>query len=67
MVVMIGTIENGAIHLRDDVKLPENGEVFVSVPGETLPVAHLRTPRLADPLQYPLFEKQVFDLDDDSL
>lgn len=65
MVVMIGTIENGAIHLRGDVTLPEHGEVYVAVPGEGVPIAGLRSPRLADPVDAPLFDKQVLDLDGD--
>jgi hypothetical protein len=50
-----GVVENGCIRLLDDVSLPERAKVYIIFPGtyevELPPVAHIRSPRLADPSQ----------------
>lgn len=59
MAMLIGTVENGAIHLRVGVQLPEHGEVFVTTPEDEAPMALIGSPQLADPEDFPRFEKQV--------
>lgn len=58
-----GVVENGRIRLSEEVTLPENTRVFVIVANDvaTPAVAHLRSPRLADPQQTADFRKQVLE------
>ena len=59
MAMLIGIVENGAIHLRVGVQLPEHGEVFVTTPEDEVPMALIGSPQLADPEDFQRFEKQV--------
>ena len=55
-----GIVENGQIRLRDNVTLPENAKVYVVIPDlETMPKAHIHSPRLARPEQAGDLAKQV--------
>jgi hypothetical protein len=51
-----GTVKNGQIQLLDNVSLPENTKVYVSVPDAA---PRLRSPRLADPRRIVDFQKQI--------
>jgi hypothetical protein len=62
-----GVVENGKIHLREDVSLAENTRVYVIVADMHMaPPAHVRTPRLADPKQAGDFHKQVMEIPADA-
>ena len=53
-------MENGCVRLPEDAKLPEKSKVYVVVPGIEVPrTVHVRSPRLADPSQAPLFALEV--------
>jgi hypothetical protein len=53
-------VENGCIRLPADARLPEQSKVYVIVPGTELPrTVHIKSPRLADPSQTPLFKVEV--------
>ncbi|MBI4601073.1 MAG: hypothetical protein HY721_03845 [Planctomycetes bacterium] len=55
-----GTVEQGRIRLRDNVRLPENTRVFVVVPDLGVErVAQVATPRLADKRQASDFKLEV--------
>ena len=62
-----GVVENGCVHLPAGVLLPEKAKVYVVVPGISesggKPVAHIASPRLANPEQANDFIKKVFDLE----
>ncbi len=59
-----GIVENGQIRLRDDVTLPEHTKVYVVIPDvETMPQAHVYSPRLAHPEQAADFAKQIVEGD----
>jgi hypothetical protein len=60
VVTYQGTVENGCVRLPAGVLLPEKATVYVIVPGvESQPVAHIRSPRLADPAQAVQFQMEV--------
>ncbi|HET6251981.1 MAG TPA: hypothetical protein VFE47_30125 [Tepidisphaeraceae bacterium] len=62
-----GVVENGRIRLREDVNLPENARVFVVVVEKSeRPVAHIRSPRLANSEDAIHFRKQVVELPPDA-
>ena len=53
-------VENGCIQLPAGAMLPEKSTVYVVVPGIESPrTARIRSPRLADPSQAPLFKMEV--------
>lgn len=60
-----GVVENGRIQLPAGVTLPEGAKVYVICPEiaefevEPPPVAHIYSPRLADPSQAADFVKMV--------
>ena len=54
-----GIVQNGRVCLEPGVRLPEDTEVFVVVPGgEDRRVASLRSPRLADSSKLQDFTKR---------
>ncbi len=58
----LGIVENGRVRLCDEVALKENTQVYVVVPETVIASpARIRSPRLADPQQAPLFAKQVVE------
>jgi hypothetical protein len=58
-----GVVENGQIHLRDDVSLPENTRVYVIVTDLPVgPLAQIHSPRLAHPEQAGDFRKQIVEV-----
>jgi len=60
-------VGKGRIHLPEDVKLPENSKVYVVVPGIESPrMPCVRSPRLADPNQAPLFKLEVTEVGEDA-
>ncbi len=62
-----GVVKNGQIRLRGNVTLPEDTEVYVVIPDfESLPRAHVHSPRLAHPEQAADFAKQVIPVADDA-
>ena len=62
-----GVVKNGQIRLRDNVTLPEDTEVYVVIPDfESLPRAHVHSPRLVHPEQAADFVKQVVEAIDDA-
>ena len=62
-----GVVENGRIRLREDVDLPENTRVFVVVLDQPdRPVAHIRSPRLANREDAIHFRKEVRELPPDA-
>lgn len=67
VVTYQGVVEKGRVQLPAGVSLPEKAIVYVVVPEvveiETPPVAHVYSPRLADPEQAKDFVKTVRVLD----
>jgi hypothetical protein len=62
-----GVVKNGQIRLHENVTLPENTEVYVVIPDfESLPRAHVPSPRLAHPEQAADFIKQIIQVGDDA-
>lgn len=67
-----GTVENGQVHLPENVVLPEKAKVYVMVPEVIVEVekpphvVHLRSPRLKDPAMAALFELEVVKESDDA-
>jgi hypothetical protein len=67
-----GIVQNGQVHLPDDVVLPERAKVYVMVPEVVVEVekpplvVHLRSPRLKDPAMAALFELEVIKESDDA-
>ena len=69
-----GIVQNGKIHLRDAVSLPENARVYVIIANEQVDqLAHaddrearIRSPRLARAEQSKDFAKQVVELPSDA-
>lgn len=62
-----GFVENGQIHLRDNIKLPEKTRVFIVIPDlETAPKARIYSPRLANEEQSVDFVKQVMEVTNDA-
>ncbi len=60
VVTYEGVVENGSVRLPEDVKLPEKSKVYVVVPGIEAPrTVRVRSPRLVDPSQAPLFTLKV--------
>ncbi len=61
-----GIVENGQIRLLDHIKLPENAKVYVVLPNiETVPPAHIYSPRLVNPAQAADFVKEVIEVSDE--
>lgn len=57
-----GVVEHGQIKLAGNVQLPDNTRVYILVPGITIEeVAHMRTPRLANPAQALDFTMEVVE------
>jgi hypothetical protein len=55
-----GTVENGQIRLRDEVKLPEHAKVYVVIPDlELQHPRHIHSPRLVHREQAEDFTMQV--------
>ncbi len=62
-----GIVENGHIHLRENVSLPENTKVYVIVAEDyQSPAAHVYSPRLAHPDQSRDFRKQIIEVSADA-
>ena len=60
VVTYEGVVENGCVQLPAEAHLPEKSKVYVIVPGiESSGTVHIRSPRLADPSQAPLFKLEV--------
>jgi hypothetical protein len=67
ILTLEGIVENGQIRLRDQVTLPEHTKVYVVIPNvETVPQAHVYSPRLVHPEQAADFAKQVIEVSADS-
>jgi len=64
-----GIVQNGQIHLREQISLAENTKVYVIV-ADVVPkspsVVHIRSPRLAQPEHAADFRKQVLEFDEDA-
>ena len=57
-----GVVEQGQIHLKSSVRLPEKIKVYVVVPDfQVAQVAHIFTPRLAHPEQAAEFKLEVIE------
>jgi hypothetical protein len=56
-----GYIENGQIRVPPGVQLPPSGQVFIVIPDPKASpsVAHIRSPRLADPKQAEYLRKTM--------
>ena len=58
-----GVVQNGRVQLPAEVVLPEKAKVYVVVPGvletELQRVAHVYSPRLADPADAIHFKMEV--------
>ena len=58
-----GVVQNGSVQLPAGVLLPEKAKVYVVVPGvaemEVQRVAHIYSPRLADPADAVHFKMKV--------
>src|SRR5262249_53529628 len=67
ILTLEGIVENGQIRLRDPVTLPERTKVYVVIPEvETVPQAHVYSPRLVHPEQAADFAKQVIEVSADA-
>jgi hypothetical protein len=67
ILTLEGIVENGQIRLRDPVMLPEHTKVYVVIPEvETVPQAHVYSPRLVHPEQAADFVKQVIEVSADA-
>jgi hypothetical protein len=70
VVTYEGVVENGRIQVLGGVTLPEEAMVYVVFPNvyevELPPVAHIRSPRLADPSQAPFFTMKVVEEEPDA-
>jgi hypothetical protein len=62
VIALEGFVENGKIRLPENASLPENAKVYVLIAepdGKSAVVAHLPSPRLANPVQFNDFRKQM--------
>jgi hypothetical protein len=63
VVTYEGVVENGRVQLPAGVSLPEKAKVYVVVPGvveiEAQRVAHIYSPRLANPADAIHFKMEV--------
>jgi hypothetical protein len=67
ILTLEGIVENGQIRLRDQVTLPEHTKDYVVIPDvETVPQAHVYSPRLVHPEQAADFAKQVIEVSADA-
>jgi hypothetical protein len=67
ILTLEGIVENGQIRLRDQVTLPEHTKVYGVIPDvETVPQAHVYSPRLVHPEQAADFAKQVIEVSADA-
>ena len=67
ILTLEGIVENGQIRLHDPVTLPEHTKVYVVIPAvETVPQAHVYSPRLVHPEQAADFAKQVIEVSADA-
>ncbi len=58
-----GVVESGKIRLQEEVTLAENTKVYVILANTpTNILAHLHTPRLADPQRSGDFRKQIVEI-----
>jgi len=63
-----GIVENGQIRLMPDIRLPEKTKVYVLVPAQqTNLVAHIYSPRLANPNDADAFVMEVVQESADAL
>lgn len=57
-----GVVEQGQIHLKTGVRLPDKTKVYVVVPGFRVEqVVHIFTPRLAHPEQAADFKMEIVE------
>jgi hypothetical protein len=65
IVAYEGVVENGCVRVLGNVSLPEKAKAYIVLPDtyevELPPVAHIRSPRLADPSQADLFKSKVVE------
>ena len=62
LIAFEGVVDNGQIKLPPNVQLPNNAKVFIGVPDATpKPVAHIFSPRLANPAQAKDFVMEITD------
>lgn len=59
VMTLEGTVENGQIHLRDHITLPEHTKVYVVVPDAEAPTAFIGSPQLVHPEQIADFKKTL--------
>ncbi len=64
LIAFEGVVNNEQIKLPPNVQLPDKAKVFIVVPDTTLkPVAHIFSPRLANPAQAKDFMMEVTEED----
>ena len=67
IITLEGVIDNGQVRLRDNVRLPDNTRVYVVVPDiQVEEVAHIYSPRLANPEQAADFILEVTEESSDA-
>jgi hypothetical protein len=60
VVTYEGVVENGCVQLPAEAHVPDQSRVYVIIPEMESPgTIHIRSPRLADPSQAPLFKLEV--------
>ena len=60
LIAFEGVVNNGQIKLPPNVQLPDNAKVFIVVPDAApKPIAHIFSPRLANPAQAKDFVMEV--------
>lgn len=63
LIAFEGVVDNGQIKLPPNVQLPDNAKVFIVVPDvPPKPVAHIFSPRLANPAQAKDFVMEVSEV-----
>ncbi len=62
IVTLEGVVEKGQIRLPSDLRLPDKTKVYVVIPGmQVEKLAHVFSPRLADPSQAIDFKLEVLE------
>jgi hypothetical protein len=62
IVTLEGVVEKGQIRLPSDLRLPDKTKVYVVIPGMQVEnLAHVFSPRLADPSQAIDFKLEVLE------
>lgn len=62
VVTFEGTVENGQIRLKTNIRLPDHIKVYVVVPEvQVEEVAHINSPRLAHPEEIKDFTLEIVE------